>query len=757
MSLMVWFRKYNKKIMAVVVIVLMIVFTIQPVMNYFSSARTGEGKVIAYYGDGKKISRQDVAMANQQIEILRMLNMESLLRPEDPRYASTQDLRIALLGELIFPERSSAVESISRIKQIVSMDNYGVSDKQINEIYSKQHPASIYWVLLTREAHEAGVRTPIEYAKSQLELIMPRLHRGATYSQVISAIEKRSRVSEEQVLDAFSDMTSVIEYCRTICATENRTIQQVLNQTSLRQETIDVNYVVCGANAFLDESFKPGADKVEEQFEKYKGNFAGGVGEGNPYGFGYKLPERVRLEYIAVRLNDVASTVNPLTQQEAEEYYQQHLQIFTRMVPSDPNDPNSEPVAKTRSYAEVASVISKGLYQQRVDSKAERILLEAKSITEANLSGIEAEQSKLTDEQIKKGSVDYAKVAAELSEKYKVKVYADRTGLLSSSDIQGDKSLAPLYVGGAGVTESPLARVVFAVEQLKTSELGPMDVKAPRLYENIGPLKDAREMTDGYAGKNMMLMRIVSAEKAAEPKNINEKINKRSIRFDRQDAAGEDSNTIREFVIEDLKLLAAMDKAKSKAEEFVALAAKDGWENAGDKFNRIYGKGKDDTNTISGKKHTFTLNTQSGLRRINNLDIETLMTRYEGNPMARVLINGAKREGMLVDKLYALVPEDSNTLAKPGTIVEYKAGMCYYCLESMTIHRLYQEGFDMTKAAEVVRDEFVDSQALAVIHYNPKNIVKRMKFVEIQERQDVAGPNSVPADTNRAGKPEASP
>ena len=752
MSLMVWFRKHNRKIMAFVVIALMIVFTIEPMMNYFSSARTGEGKVIAYYGSGKKISRQDVALANQQIEILRMLGIESVLRPEDPRFGSKQDLRIALLGELIFPERSNAVESIGRIKQIVSMDNYSVSDKQINEIYTKQHPASIYWLLLTREAHEAGVRTPIEYAKSQLEMIMPQLHRGATYSQIIAALENRNRVSEEQVLEAFSDMASVIEYCRTICATENRTIQQVLNQTNLRRETIEVNYVICGADTFADESFKPAAEKVAEQFEKYKGNFAGEVSEDNPYGFGYKLPERVCLEYIAVRLDDVASTVNPLTQQETEEYYQQHLQIFTRMVPLEPNDPNSESVAKTRSYAEVASQISKGLYQQRVDSKAERILLEAKSITEANLSGIEAEQSKLTDEQIKKGSVDYAKVAAELSDKHKVKVYADRTGLLSASDIHADKNLAPLYAGGAGVTESPLVRLVFAVEQLKTSELGSMDVKAPRLYENIGPLKDAREGTGDYAGKNMMLVRIVAAEKAAEPKNINEKIDKHSVRFDRQNTAGEDSNTIGELVIEDLKRLAAMDKTKSKAQEFVAMAAKDGWKDAVDEFNRVYGKGKDDSNTISSKKHTFTLNMRSGLRRINNLGIETLMARYEGNPMARVLINDTKREGMLVDKFYALVPEDGNTLAKPGAIVEYKPGMCYYCLESMTINRLYQEGFDMAKAAEVVNDEFVDSQALAFIHYNPKNIVKRMKFVEIQERQDVTGPNSVPADNNRTDK-----
>ena len=157
MSLMVWFRKNNRTIMAFVVIALMIVFTIEPLMNYFSSTRTGEGKVIGYYGDGKKINRQDVALANQQFEILRMLGIESVLRPEDPRFGSGQDLRIVLLGELIFPERSDAVGSVSRIKQIVSMDNYSVSDKQINGIYTKQYPASIYWLLLTREAFEAGV------------------------------------------------------------------------------------------------------------------------------------------------------------------------------------------------------------------------------------------------------------------------------------------------------------------------------------------------------------------------------------------------------------------------------------------------------------------------------------------------------------------------------------------------------------------------------------------------------------------------
>ncbi|MGB7582759.1 MAG: hypothetical protein WBL85_09975, partial [Sedimentisphaerales bacterium] len=97
MTLMVWFRKHNRKIMAFVVIALMIVFTIEPLMNYFSSATTGQGKVIAYYGNGKKITRQDVALANQQIEALKALGLESVLRPVDPRQMSSQDMRSILL------------------------------------------------------------------------------------------------------------------------------------------------------------------------------------------------------------------------------------------------------------------------------------------------------------------------------------------------------------------------------------------------------------------------------------------------------------------------------------------------------------------------------------------------------------------------------------------------------------------------------------------------------------------------------------
>ena len=752
MSLMVWFRKHNRKIMAFVVIVLMIVFTIEPLMNYLSWRRAGGHRIVAHYGDNKTISSQDITWAQKQLELLKMLGANILLRPQDLRMVPTQDLRTILLEELLFAERGTAIESIGLVRQIVARAGYGITDKQINDIYAREYPANMYWLLLAEEARLAGVRVPLEQAKSQLQAIIPRLAKRATYEQFIGALVERQGVSEEQVLETFADLMAIIEYSKMMCSMQARTAQQVVYEAGWQEQTVDAEYVVFDSSTFAEQARRPSEEKIVEQFEKYKGVFLGEASEDNPYGFGYKLPERVGLEYIAIRLDDVAATVLRLTQQETEEYYQQHLSVFTRSVRSDPNDPNSPMVERTRGYAEVAALISKGLYQQRVDSKAEQILLEAKSITEANLSGLDTEQTRPTDEQFKTLAGDYEKTAAELSEKHKLKVYTGKTGLLNAFDIRGDEQLGVLYLGGTGVTNASLVRMVFAADQLKSSELGPLDVRPPRLYENIGPLKDMMEMepTEGYSGKNMMLVRIVAAEKAAEPKSVDEKLDRRTVRFDQNAVAGPDTNSVRELVIKDLKRLAAMDKTGEKANQFVQAAAKDGWDGAIDKFNKIYGSAskKTDANAVSNDEKLFTLQTQTGLRRIPQATLVTVETRHEGDPLARGVIDRTKVEGMLIDKMCSVLPDDANALASPGAVVEFKPAMSYYCLRSLTVHQLYQDWFDAVKARIIVSDEFADAQVLAAAHYNPENILKRMKFVLVKEKQDATSPG-------KAGEPNA--
>ncbi len=750
MNLMAWFRRHNRKIMAFVVIALMIVFTIQPVMSYLSSRRAGGHRTVAFYDDGKKISSQDLAWAQKQLELLKTLGIHLLLQARDPRLNPAQDMQHIFLGELLFSERGAAAESLRRIRQIINRSGYDISDKQIDDIYTKEYPPNVYWLLLTRESRLGGVRVLPDTAKAQLEAIIPQLHQGASYSQVVGFIANQQGLSEQQVIETFADLIGIIEYSVLMCSSQNTTIQQILNATDKTQEIMDIEYVLFEADAFTGQVGQPDEDKIAGHFEKYKSFFSGEFSKDNPYGFGYMLPDRVKLEYIAVRLDDVAATVKRPTQQEMEEFYQQHLSqppiAYTAL--SDPNDPNSQMVWKTRSYPVVASLISRTLYQQRVDSKAEQILLDAKSITEVNLMGLDSEQRNLTGKEIEKLAVGYENTAEELAEKYKVKIFTGKTGLLSAADIENDKYLGPLYIGGTVFVNTSLSQMVFAVEPLKSSVLGPFDVQQPRLYENIGPLKDRREAMLGYSGRNMMLARVIGTEKAAEPQSINEKINRRTVLFDQEPAAGEDGNSVRDLVVNDLKRLAAMDIAEARVHEFERAANEEGWAAAIEKFNELYGRTadgiEDDSNGVS---QLFSLQKLTNLRRVSEQELAALTTRYEGNPMGRNLLTRARRERMLMNELYALVPEDTNTISGPGAILEFKPEMRYYCAKNITIHRLYEEQFDRIKALSAIEWEYRDAQSLAAVHYNPENIVSRMNFSVIKEQQDTA-PASSANDVN---------
>jgi hypothetical protein len=260
-------------------------------------------------------------------------------------------------------------------------------------------------------------------------------------------------------------------------------------------------------------------------------------------------------------------------------------------------------------------------------------------------------------------------------------------------------------------------------------------------------------MTEGYSGKNMLLMRIIAAEKAAEPKSLDEKLDRHSIIFDRKGKTGEDTNSIKNLVTKDLKQLSAMDKTGEKANQFVQMAAKDGWDSAIDKFNDIYGQSskKADTNVVSNDMKPFRIQTQTDLRKVPEMELYALKIRREGDPTVRGVIDRAKIESMLIDKLLTVLPDDANALANPA-VVEFKPVMGYYCLKSFTVHQLYQEQYERVKARVVLTNGFADAQGLAAVHYNPGNILKRVKFILVKERQEIPG-----ADANEANVPSGTP
>jgi len=745
MSLVKWFRKNNKKVMAVVVIGCMAGFVGGSYLSYLGRSGPTPSDTVAHYLEGKKITRSDLQLANRQLDILRDLRADGLLR--------AQDMQGILLAELIFAEQSGrggAAPVINYIRQTIAQNRYRIGSKEIAGMYERSVPSSAFWLLLRNEAHRAGVRVANADAGRLLANIIPQLYDNrVTYSQLAGQLV-RSGTSEDEILTAFGDLMAVLQYAHLRCSDENVTIRQINYIASRENETIDAEFVKFDSDVFTKAQPQPAEDKLIEQFNKYKSLPPLTVTAENPYGFGYKLPDRLRLEYIAVKLDDIASIVKPPTHEETEEYYQKNKAEFTKQVPSDPNDPNASLEEATRSYAEVVDTIIEQITDTKINAKAEGILQQAKTLTDPNLIGTGLELDKLTSEQFRKMAGDYKAAAEQLGKEHNVKVYAGQTGLLNAADMQMDKHLGRLVIQGFGYYPVNLTQVVFAVDELGAAELSPFDASKPRMYENIGPAKDryasARSRMPDTSEQVAAIVRVTEAAKAAEPNTVDVAFDTHSFVFDPNKDKGDDKVfSVREKVAEDLKKLSAMDTTRQRAGEFIELASKEGWETTINRFNELYGEqAKDDPND----PNMFAMGYFTAAGRTTTLQLDTLTVQNQGNPSAPFFLEQAELERQLMDKLHSLVPIDGNTPDKLPVVVEFKPNMSFFCVKDLTINRLWKEDFDRSRPVRFYRQDLTQLQSLAPVHFSPQNILKRMKFRFVEEGKKTG-------DANAPEEPEA--
>jgi hypothetical protein len=107
-------------------------------------------------------------------------------------------------------------------------------------------------------------------------------------------------------------------------------------------------------------------------------------------------------------------------------------------------------------------------------------------------------------------------------------------------------------------------------------------------------------------------------------------------------------------------------------------------------------------------------------------------------------VNEAKIESHFIDQLYSLVPQDSNTVQTLPISIEFKPHLSFYVIKNISVNRLSQQAYEKIRATQAYRQEHVQSQTLAVIHFNPENIIKRMKFRPADESSEPANADAQP-------------
>jgi hypothetical protein len=143
------------------------------------------------------------------------------------------------------------------------------------------------------------------------------------------------------------------------------------------------------------------------------------------------------------------------------------------------------------------------------------------------------------------------------------------------------------------------------------------------------------------------------------------------------------------------------------------------------KFNDLYGK---QIKAEPNDPNVFRADRRNGVQHIPEAQVEVYTAQLANSPNAQSVMDRIQVEKWLADRLYSLVPADANTAPKMPAVMEFKPDRSFYALKIVTVRRLNQQQFQDTKNSMAYRDAHVETQSLAMVHFDPQNIVKRMAF-----------------------------
>jgi hypothetical protein len=740
MTLMKWFRKNNQKLMAIVVVVLMVGFIggSALVRSCENISRSGN-PVVAYYGQNEKIRESDVTEAREELSILRDLKVDSLMRSISIPLLQTNSLQGVALGEVLFGEKTGTSLTAAMLKQ--ARQNYGlnITDKQIYDLMKSTEQPYVYWILLKKEAQAGGLVISKQQTELFLNQYIPTFFNGASYEQVVNAFvsaplsAERMPVSRKQIVSAFSNLMSVLEFGRFFCLTEDVTGLQIENMVEDEMQTLDVNYVRFNSDVFTKNAPEPSAEALNRQFDTYKNNYTGELSKENPYGFGYKVPDCAELQYIVIRMADVEKIAEKPTQQDMEKYYNQYKPYLTEKVRTDPNDSNSPEMDRTKTFAEVADSIEKTLMVQRVESKSNQIIQRAMSLAENS----EGSSKTLTEQEFSKIANNYQTISQQIRKEFNIPCIWGQTGLLSAYEMQKDKIIGKLVIKGPQFDQmrnpsaEMLYRVVFAVEQLGTSVIDTVNIPRPVLYKTIGPVDD-------LDGKIKVIVRIMEVQKAGPPSALEQIYDKASI-VTEPNSRQIKIYSVKDGVIKDLKKLEVLGTTKKTAEDFMREVEKiDNWQAKVDELNKQYPKGPE---KAPEESNNFAFVNLMDQRQIPETRVYTIELYAQGEPALGIELFNVLKQRLFLEQLFALSKSEPNGPKTP-LVWEFAGDMSYYCIKNISLNQVYDNQYLSQKVQRMYYEDIFRSQGLALVFYNPDNILKRNNF-RWQTAAKTGGPNDV--------------
>lgn len=511
-----FFRKYNKWILGIGGSLLMIVFLIQPVMSMFQADPM---KMSLATIDGGEITRGDRMNAESELQVLRQFG---LFLDTDPDAASNNDdsLRWALiLKDAEMLGLSASQREVEHLKIEV-----GRTDADIELIASRINA------------------TPAYIRQAMLHWLIVQQYKELLAGQTHLAGQDRARLFR----GALNDPQGYRYYEAMAYGTTR--MSQPLVEHFLQDQGAEVagQVVLVPAEKFLDETPAPSDDQVQATFDQYKDSLPG---ESEPYGFGYRVPDRVKIEYLSIPMDQARQHVK-ISEADAIAHHREYPERFGGVAATD-----ELPATDAKPYKQVRDDVIEDLTSQRAFELVEKMAKSAYVYFYEDTRGMEKEADYRIIEEVS-ALTSMRRVAEHLETDFGLlpTVHASDGSWVNVQDL--------ITLPGIGLSRlADNFRVDLTSFILSAKELEP---------GSDNPLVP-RRLQVGLAGSVMMGMdgsRFVFRLTDAQPTHLPESL-----------------DAVRDQVTEDTRLLNAYNKLTEDAGAWRTLAVEQGLEAVAERVN----------------------------------------------------------------------------------------------------------------------------------------------------------------------------
>lgn len=332
-----FFRKYNRVILVVGGCILMIAFLLPTGGQMTGMFGGGPGEEpVGEFGD-HTITRNQEVMANREVQLLGRLPYVNLLT----NLTYGDDRNAGLRYELLLREAQdlgldagaddvAAAIAASGINVNKLAADLKTQPEYIHEVIRRWLVTEQLRALLMGESQSANLDLPKDLTSASLAATLasgdsPGVNRilaarvaEAQASPYIQMMQAQGVDPRQIQMRVYSAVASEVQ------ARRGRVSEPLLEHTLQDlSASVEGDLLLVRAADVLDqrlpgEAVPPAGEAlVKELFEKYRDDLPG---EGEPYGFGYKRPAQVRVQWLTVRPSQIEPTIQVSAAEALEEY-----------------------------------------------------------------------------------------------------------------------------------------------------------------------------------------------------------------------------------------------------------------------------------------------------------------------------------------------------------------------------------------------------------------------------------------------------